>query len=96
MAQELPKFDANKTYWVKGKTLNAIIEAIRANRPLAGSGIMIAEAHDGRRISTDGNGGDGDSELRELDVSHGGAPAKRMVDCGRAYIYVDDEIEYLE
>lgn len=49
----LPKFDDGKTYLVKGKTLNALTDEIRRNRPLAGKGTSIRETPDGRQVDAD-------------------------------------------
>lgn len=46
----LPTYEDDKTLLVKGSALNRIVAAIKANRPLPGSGTTIREKPDGRQI----------------------------------------------
>ena len=53
MARDNPKdkrFDDDKTYFVKGRTLNAIWAAIRAMKLVAGEGIELTQTPDGIEI----------------------------------------------
>lgn len=44
---DLPKFEAGKTYVLKGETLNAIITAIKANQILAVQGGSVERTPEG-------------------------------------------------
>jgi hypothetical protein len=50
---DLPQFSDAKTYLLRGKTLNRLMEAIRRNRPIAGKGTTIRETADGRQIESE-------------------------------------------
>lgn len=53
------QFDDTKAYWVKGETLNALWEAIRKSKPLAGRNTSVRETPDGRVVDSTGGPGVG-------------------------------------
>lgn len=48
------RFDEQKTYWLKGDTLNALWEEIRKSRALGGLNTSITETPDGRQVHSKG------------------------------------------
>lgn len=76
-------FADNKTYWLKGRTLNSMWAAIRANKPLPGVGTETRQTHDGIEISV--------PIAREVPslvpwtLRVGSGPTKRLVSPGTAF-----------
>lgn len=81
MAPLPDKFADDKVFMVSGKTLNALVDAIRARTPLRGPGIEVKETPQGLVLSSTAAA----SEMREIDVCNNGLPGYRMVACSEAY-----------
>lgn len=51
-----PSFDDGSTYWLTGKTLNAIFKAIKETTPLEGKNVRLRQKADGIQIDAEGGG----------------------------------------
>lgn len=82
MAPLPDKFADDKVFMVSGKTLNALVDAIRARTPIAGAGMEFKETPQGIVLSSVAAA---ISEMRELDACNNGLPGYRMVACSEWY-----------